>query len=179
MESKEKSMRKIPVFVSCPTELNEEQEKKKAIIMGMLEQMQVEARTLGQSDYPKSFPLREILVLAKHCSGGIILGFEQIRIDSGIKKRGTLHESRIGNDAKGLSIPTPWNNLEAGIFFSLNLPLLIFKEENIEGGIFDNGVSDVFIHKMPEPESNADACKSLQQIFLIWYGEVNKKYYSV
>jgi hypothetical protein len=36
-----------------------------------------------------------------------------------------------------------------GILFGLRLPLLIFKEDGIEGGVFDPGISDAFVHNMP------------------------------
>src|SRR5207302_5783912 len=54
-------------------------------------------------------------------------------------------------DRGQVSMPTPWNHLEAGILFGLRLPLLIFREKEIEGGVVDRGVSDVFIHDMPAP----------------------------
>ena len=69
-------MRKIPIFVSCPTKLNEEQELKRSVIMRLLDDLQMEPRALGRGDYPKDYPLKEVYVVAKHCSGGIILGFQ-------------------------------------------------------------------------------------------------------
>jgi hypothetical protein len=36
----------------------------------------MEPRTLGRGEYPKDYPLKEVYVTAKHCCGGIILGFE-------------------------------------------------------------------------------------------------------
>ena len=134
-------MRKIPVFVSCPTDLNPTQEKKREVILKILDEMFMEPRALGRSDFPIDYPLKEVYVVAKHCSGGIILGFEQMLIKSGTKKRGIVDkEAQI----KDIIIPTPWNNLEAGILFGLKVPLLIFKEDKIEGGIFDYGITDVF-----------------------------------
>jgi len=47
-----------------------------------------------------------------------------------------------------LLFPTAWNNLEAGILFAMSKPLLVFRADAIEGGIFDNGVSDVFVQQM-------------------------------
>lgn len=47
--------------------------------------------------------------------------------------------------------PSPWNHLESGILFGLHLPLLVFAEEGVSGGVFDRGVTDVFIHRMPSP----------------------------
>jgi len=45
--------------------------------MRFLDEFNLEPGALGRSDYPAEFPLREVLVIARHCAGGIILGFEQ------------------------------------------------------------------------------------------------------
>lgn len=170
-------MRKIPVFVSCPTKLNPDQEQKRNVIIDILNDLQMEARALGKSDYPKDYPLKEVYIIAKHCSGGVILGFEQLMLETGIKKRGTLAEEKITASSKKIIIPTSWNNLEAGILFGLKIPLLIFKEEGIEGGVFDNGITDVFVHTMPPENPGKEKMEELKQVFLKWQGEVSKKYY--
>lgn len=164
---------KIPVFVSCPTLLNTGQEKSRAILLQELHFLQMEARALGRSDYPTSFPLREVHVMATHCSGGLILGFEQFHADSGQHKRGRDDEE----PATDVSFPTPWNHLEAGIPFSLGLPLLVFREPHIEGGVFDRGVTDVFVHKMPEPPLSATQKQELREVFLKWQAKVREHYY--
>ncbi len=133
---------KIPVFVSCPTELNLDQEASRRIILEDLEFLRLEPRALGRSDYPTDSPMREIYVLATHCSGGVILGFEQFFAKEGVYKRGTTEAKTV---ADGVIYPTPWNQLEAGILFGLGLPLLVFRESGIKGGIFDPGVTDVFL----------------------------------
>ena len=167
-------MRKIPVFVSCPTELNQIQEQKRNIILDILDELHIEPRALGRSDYPVEYPLKEVYVIAKHCSGGIILGFEQIYIKSGIKKRGVPEKETV---LKDICVPTAWNNLEAGILFGLKVPLLIFKEDKIEGGVFDNGITDVFVHSMPSEKPGRTKINELKQVFLTWHGSVCKKYY--
>jgi hypothetical protein len=164
---------KIPVFVSCPTALNPVQEDSRRIILEELDDLRLEPRALGRSDYPTDLPLREIYVLATHCSGGIILGFEQFFAQEGSYKRGT------GGDGErrvvtGNSFPSMWNHVEAGILFGLGLPLLVFREEKIEGGIFDPGVTDVFVHLMPNPTSNLE---QLRDVFLKWQARVREHYY--
>jgi hypothetical protein len=168
-------MRKIPVFVSCPTMLSKEQEEKRNIIIKFLEELQIEDRALGRSDYPNDYPLKEVYVIAKHCAGGIILGFEQIYIEKSIRKRNTLEEKEI-DSSKNVILPTPWNQLEAGILYGLKLPLIIFKEKDLEGGIFDIGISDVFIHEMPPLNPSADKINELRQVFLNWFGKVSSNY---
>jgi len=169
-------MRKIPVFVSCPTALTIAQEEKRKVIVDLLEDLQLEPRALGRGDYPKDYPLKEVYIIAKHCAGGIILGFEQIYIESGLRKRDTSESKTISAD-KPLLIPTPWNHLEAGILFGLKLPLLIFKEEGIEGGVFDYGITDAFIHTMPASNPDKNKKDELKQVFLKWFGQVSAKYH--
>jgi hypothetical protein len=75
---------KIPIFVSSPTALNPEQAASREVVMCFLEELNLEPRALGRSDYPSELPLREVLVIARHCAGGIILGYEQFRASAGI-----------------------------------------------------------------------------------------------
>jgi hypothetical protein len=164
----------IPVFVSCPTSLNQDQSASRAIVLRQLKRFNLEPRALGRSDYPTELPLREVLLLARHCSGGVVLGFEQYRSLKGIRKPGTAQE-QTSNAA--LPEPTPWNHLEAGILYGQGLPLLIFRESGIEGGVFDPGVTDVFIHPMPSAADDTGRKTALGDVFLKWQADVRRHYY--
>ena len=61
----------------------------------------------------------------------MILGFEQYRSLKGIRKPDTPEAKRQNPPVK---IPTSWNHLE--------------------GGVFDPGVSDVYIHEMPSAQDS-------------------------
>jgi len=167
---------RIPVFVSCPTSLSPKQEGSRATLVKLLDDLNIEPRALGRSDYPAEFPLREVLVIANHCAGGLILGFEQFQATAGSWKRGTKEERRI-RSGEPVSFPTSWNHLEAGILFGLGLPILIFREEGISGGVFDNGVTDVFVHKMPPGRPTKTDRESLKEVFLKWHARVSTRYY--
>lgn len=164
---------KIPVFVSSPTDLNRKQETQRKRILGFLEDMNLEPRALGRSDYPTDLPLREVQVIAKHCAGGLILGFNQFTATNGTFKPGTKKQIVMETDTT-VNIPTPWNNLEAGILFALGKPLLVFKEPEISGGVFDHGVTDVFVHLMPSTKSKDE---ELKEVFLKWRDKVGAVYY--
>ena len=166
----------IPVFVSCPTALNKLQNKGREIIMEQLKELQIAPRALGRGDYPSELPLREVYTIAKHCSGGIILGFNQFETDKGVWKRGTDKEEQLNEP---VAFPTPWNHLEAGILFGLRLPLLIFREPKIRGGVFDVGVTDVFVHPIPTPPLDGENKNALKQVFLKWSSKVRDLYYSI
>lgn len=167
---------RIPVFVSCPTTLNKEQEDCRNLIEAELDFQQFEPRALGRSDYPSEHPLREVYSIATRCAGGIILGFSQFEAESGEWKKGSI-SAWAQNDR--VAFPTPWNHLEAGILYGLRIPLLIFREANISGGIFDVGTSDLFIHTMPKTSSkkNENEEDSLRQVFLKWGAKVRHEYY--
>jgi hypothetical protein len=167
---------KIPVFVSCPTALSKTQEISRKLILNELQRCGFEARALGRSDYPTTYPLREVLVLAKHCSGGVILGFEQFFCRQGILKRGTVKQKVIRT---GTVFPTAWNHLEAGILFGLHLPLLVFKEDGITDGVFDNGVTDVFIYPIPKRTIKAGERQALREVFNKWQADVRNHYYGI
>jgi hypothetical protein len=172
---------RIPVFVSCPTRLNPEQNRSRQLILDYLDDLQLEPRALGRSDYPKDVPLREVFVIAKHCHGGLILGFEQFRATTGIWKPGTTdpdtNKPELVTKAAPVSFASPWNQLEAGILFGLKLPLLIFREKAVYGGVFDTGTTEVFVHSMPPPNVTAGKRAELKDVFLKWYAEVSRAYY--
>jgi hypothetical protein len=167
---------KIPVFVSAPTILTNSQEASRKLVLRELDRNGLEPRALGRSDYPTELPLREVLTIARHCAGGIILGFQQVRADSGAAKPGTPEERPI---APSIFFPTPWNHLEAGILYSLGVPLLVFREVGISGGVFDHGVTDVFIHSMPPASLTATSRKSFSAVFIKWQAQVRSFYYTL
>lgn len=166
---------RIPVFVSCPSVLNATQQASRNLILGELEACGLDARTLGRSDYPTEAPLREVLVLAKHCSGGVILGYSQMEVASATVKAGTNQEQRV----EGSAMPTPWNHLEAGILYSLRLPLLVFREQGISGGIFDPEVSGLFVHVMPDAALLNARGPEVREIVLKWQAQVRERYYNL
>lgn len=162
-------MMKIPIFVSRPNGLTPDQEKVMDEIFSILEDLSLEPRTLGQSDYPTDFPLKEIRAIAKHCSGGLVIGFAQETADK------VVRHNRDPVSPK--TYPTPWNHLEAGLLFAIDIPMLIWKEPGIQGGVFDNGVTGHFVHAF-EPDFNRDDPR-VRAVFSKWQAEVSRNYYNV
>jgi len=112
--------------------------------------------------------------MVKHCSGGIILGFEQFRASGGEFKPGSPNAKAT---TSSVPFPTPWNQLEAGILFSAGLPMMIFREAGISGGVFDVGTSEVFIHQMPNATTKPDSLDDLDSVFQNWVARVRTHYY--
>src|SRR5262245_8454123 len=123
---------KIPVFVSCPTSLSRDQEERRKIAIDILDSLNLEPRALGRSDYPADLPLREVLVIARHCAGGVILGFNQFTATAGTSKPGTKSETPLSGSAK---FPSAWNHLEAG-YCSLLANRCLYSEKMGSPGVF-------------------------------------------
>lgn len=166
---------RIPVFVSAPSSdnLSPDQEASIEIVHKLVRRYKLEWRSLGRSDYPNDTPLKEVLRMVRHCSGGIILGFEQFRARTGEWRAGSKNASK----ATDVSFPTPWNQLEAGILFGAGVPMMIFKEPDIGGGVFDVGSTEVFVHQIPTTAMSKQTLDDLDSVFQTWVGRVRAHYY--
>jgi hypothetical protein len=181
---------RIPVFASVPSKLDEQQSASKRYVYEQLTRVALEPRTVGASDRGMYNPLHEVRTLARHCAGGIILGYRQISAKRAYAK--TLDEESEGLVVETMireyHAPTPWNQLETGILFGLGLPLFVLKQDKIAGGIFDEGASDVLVHPMPMPGpgwnpaqphvlNNPRAAQGFEAALMRWQGLVRAEYY--
>lgn len=164
---------RIPVFVSAPTHLTDQQKATYKSLIDMLDDERFEPRALGRTDYPVESPLREVCALARHCSGGMILGFRQMLADKLQIKPDTV-AARVESE---VPLPTPWNNLEAGILYSLKMPLIVFREPGIQGGIFDVGASEIYLHDLPAG-AIGEAAGPIKSALQNWGAKVRENYRS-
>ena len=167
---------RFPIFVSTPNCLSPKQREVYDYILGELARHSMEPYTLGQSHHPTQSPLHEVVVMARHVCGGVILGFEQFCATDGVSKPGTDRESKLGSPA---FFPTPWNQLEAGILYTVGVPLLIFRERSITGGIFDQGVCRWFTHTLPRAEELEQHRPTISSVIADWRGKVSERFYAI
>ena len=129
----------LNVFVSRPTWVAPEFKAGLDNFLGLLESIELSARTVGATDYPNKSPLDEVIGLMKECHGAIVLGYPQIVVE-----RGMCREV----DCSGLRLPTEWNHIEAALAYSQQLPLLVIHHEGIKRGVFDRGAASTFLHEL-------------------------------
>lgn len=55
--------------------------------------------------------------------------------------------------------------------------MMIFREPNIQGGVFDAGSHEVFIHNIPTGTMSARARDELDSVFQKWAARVQAHYY--
>jgi hypothetical protein len=158
------------VFVSRPSAVTPAQQRFCDALEDMLAERGCAPRTLGRTDYPNKAPMTAVRELMVECEGAIVLGLRQIEVIDGIVKPGTDEERRV----HGAFHPTAWNQLEAGVGFALDLPLMLIKEAEVEGGVFDAGNTDRFVH---QAEMSRDWLRSPRflQPFNEWLEEILKR----
>jgi hypothetical protein len=93
----------------------------------------LQAQTLERPDYPGFGTLGEVRRIMSGCAGAIIFGVPELRIAYGSWRQGTPEEKRILDAVYG----TPWSQIEAGMAVMLGVSLLLLREKDVAGGIFD------------------------------------------
>jgi hypothetical protein len=156
------------VFLSRPTSVNKQQARFYLKLERTLQNKGLKIRCLGTKDFSNQAPLLAVKRIMSECQGAIILGLKQIHVHDAILKEGTPKELQISD----IFFPTPWNNIEAGMSFALGIPMLIICEDGVEGGIFDRGISDRYIHHVNISSVNWLESPQFMQPFNEWYEEV-------
>ncbi|MBT2727478.1 hypothetical protein J7E63_11085 [Bacillus sp. ISL-75] len=158
----------IDIFVSRPNSVDENQDQTMQKIEELLNGRGMRARTIGKTDFPNVAPMKAVEHLMRQCSGAVIIGLPQTLIQKGISKPGTSKQKPV----KNLLLPTPWNHIEAAMAFMLNLPLLVIRDQGIEGGIFDKGATEKYIHTFQLDTQEWLGKPDFIQPFNDWHKEV-------
>jgi hypothetical protein len=165
---------RIPVFVSRASILTSDQQFACDQILELVRSLELEPLSLGQSDYPIDAPLGEVVALARHCAGGLILGFSQMLIETATVRP----ETQDVHTVVGVKQATPWNQLEAGVLYALGLPLLVFREAGIEGGVFDLGSTDLYLHGLSIPWNSERDDPRTREVLRRWEHRVSTRFHS-
>lgn len=160
-------MSKRDIFVSRPSTRNDRQEAFLEHLDELLEQRDLRPVVVGQTEYPNRAPIHAVRDLMETCDGAMVIGLEQLHVVEGRDKPGAEEERTL----EDLHLPTPWNQIEAGMAFMLELPMLIIKEEGVEGGVFDVGNSDRYIHQATMTTDWLDS-EEFTQPFNAWHEEI-------
>ncbi len=116
----------------------------------MLKEYHLRPRTVGRTDFTTEKPLKKILSVMKNCSGTIVIAFERFNYETGIEMRGGLEETRLAN----VSLPTVWNQVEAGMAYALGHPLLAIAESHLRTeGLLEDGYDWFISHVELTPAS--------------------------
>jgi uncharacterized protein YjbI with pentapeptide repeats len=131
-EDADGAQKKRRVFLSQPAVLTVEQQILVDRIAHLIEQDDVDVVRLRREEYPASGSLAEIRRLMSGCSGLVIVGVRQLTVADGTLRPGTPEEAQVRN----VALATPWNQIEAGMAFALELPMLVVSDHLADAGVF-------------------------------------------
>ncbi|KQK26090.1 hypothetical protein AR438_10945 [Chryseobacterium aquaticum] len=158
------------VFISHPTPYNNYQKTFLTLIDDELKQHNLNPINLGKNNWNFKSPLRPIKELMDTCVAAIIIGLERHHSYIGYEKE----FSKESKETLHKYSSSPWIQIEAGMAYQKDLPLLILKESKIYGeGILDPQVSDSFIFEFELKKIQKRLSPELQQIIASWVNNIN------
>ncbi len=154
------------IFFSMPGELAKEDEIVTKNYKDFLEDSGYEVIYYKRDDYPRFGQLNRVKEGINCSCGMIAFGFKQIEISNGKYRPGTDEELEWKN--KWLS--TPWNEIEVGIGLSVGIPILLVHDPIINEGVFDDGLSECFVSRIPSTEDSRRL--SYNRSFQEWFAKL-------
>ena len=112
--------------------------KQREFIDGVLESLEVSGlspRIMYENEWSHEQPLVAIKKVIRECSGAVVIAFERTIIEKGVelKKDG---KKKLQN----IALTTPWNQIEAAMAYSFDLPLLVIAENGLKSeGLIEQG----------------------------------------
>jgi len=163
------STEKIKVFFSVGSPFNDSQQNYIDKLVDYFDKNGILLETLkGWND---NDPLVPILDEMKESNGCLVLALERFYINDGIEKRGSAQEGKIINK----SLTSSWLHIETALARSLDLPLIIFKDQSLknEGLIHDDkqewGIVRINQNNIKEIEEYP-----IKNFILSWVNQVKK-----
>jgi hypothetical protein len=123
------------VFISKGSAATDEQRAFVDAVLEMLDTIGISARIMGENEWSYEQPLRAIKKIMKDCDGAVIIAYTRTQFDEGVelKKNKTIPISNV-------KLPTAWNQIEASMAYSFELPLLVVAENGLKSeGLIENG----------------------------------------
>lgn len=135
----------MDVFVSVGTGLSAEQEAFVSAVEARLKAVGCSPCTIGRNTFSTDTPLRAVVDLMEHSSGAVVIALERYWFEKGAERRGAAKEKPLHD----VSLPTPWNQIEAAMAYSRGLPLLVLVDERLRcDGLLEKG-NDWFVYELP------------------------------
>jgi hypothetical protein len=111
-----------------------------------LKERDLEARTLGVSDYDMDAPLNGIRRLMVQACGLITVAFRRSHTTKLVIRRGADLEGMKEQTRDDVWLTSPYAQIEPAMAFQLGLPILIFREKGVlDEGVLERGVTGLYL----------------------------------
>lgn len=173
---------KILVFLSRPNPFLDDHQYFISKLQERLDKYNIKTVTLQADNYDLTDSLNYLKGMIKQCYGIVIVGFKQIFVEIGSKKRGGktnqnyFHPKEI--DISGQALTSPFCHIEGTIGLLNDLPLLIINEDGVrEEGIIKGGKFSTKTQKFNLSSiDNFFNNKTVEQQIAVWAGKVTEYY---
>jgi hypothetical protein len=129
-------MNELNVFVSVGSTATEQQESFVRAVEDRLRSEGLIPHSVGRNTFSADAPLKTVIELMDKCSGTVVIALERMYFPAGVEKRGGPKEMPL----TAIKLPTPWNQIEAGMAHSRRHPLLVIVESGIKSeGLLERG----------------------------------------
>lgn len=169
---------KILVFLSRPNPFVDKQQFFLEKLQEKLDQFDLKTVTLQADNYDLTDSLNYLKGIIKQCYGIVIVGFRQIFIEKGSKKKGGKDNPQFffpkEIDVSGEALTSPFCHIEGTIGLLNDLPLLIINEEGVrEEGIIKGGKFSVKTNRFNlQSIEEFFADKTVDRQVSVWAGKV-------
>jgi len=126
----------LDVFVSVGATANERQETFVTALENRLRSEGIVPHSVGRNTFSSDAPIKTVRALMDRCVGSVVIALERSYFPHGIEKRGGKDEKAL----EEIKLATPWNQIEAAMSYSRQMPLLVILERGIkEEGLLEPG----------------------------------------
>lgn len=161
----------VNIFISHPTPYNKYQENFLLLIELELKKHGLNPTNLGKNNWNFRSPLKPIKEIMDTCVAAIVIGLERHHSLIGYEKEFSKNSKEIIHRYSS----SPWIQIEAGMAYQANLPILILKEDKVHGeGILDPQISDSFVFEFELKKLQNKLSPELQELILSWVKYINK-----
>lgn len=148
-------MSEYRVFVSVGGTANNTQEQFVKAIEDRLRSEGMIPKTVGRNTFSADAPLKQVENLMSECCGSVVIALERTYFQKGIDKRGGDNEKVL----KDVKLPTPWNQIEAAMSYTRQLPVMMIVEDGLKPeGLLESGYDWYVQYVQP----NRDALNTME-----------------
>jgi hypothetical protein len=156
-------MNELNVFVSVGSTATEQQESFVRAVEDRLRSEGLIPHSVGRNTFSADAPLKTVIELMDKCSGTVVIALERMYFRAGVEKRGGPKEMPLTE----IKLPTPWNQIEAGMAHSRRHPLLVIVESGIKSeGLLERGY-DWYVQWV-KPEAAALNTREFNGVLASW-----------
>lgn len=122
------------VYISIGSAATPRQAEAADVIFHALETAGLSPRQMERNEWSAEQPLRGIKRVIDECHGAVVIAFPRYYFSSGTEREKNGGEKQLAD----IRITTVWNQIEAAMAYSRNLPLLVIAEHGLlEDGLLE------------------------------------------